>query len=187
MKYKGYLLMCLTALLSVLEIYMGLHLNEALFMLGLFFLSFSVTQVQEIKDLLFKRNTWFRIAAILLLSSYILMFIEGFPQHRIYKIPRFYVHLLTDILYFATLVSGLKKNQYFLKVISYLYVLSQVILMIFELKSLVLFISTNHRFFDIAFKASYVVTWDILRVAILIICLQFIQPQKKDYLKKVCK
>ncbi len=179
MKYSGYLLMLFTALLIGLEIYMGLHLNEALLMLGLFFLSFSITRVQYIPDLLFKENMYFRLSAILLLSAYTLMFIEGFPQHRVNQYPEFYVHIFMDLLYFATILSPLKTSNYFLKAMSYLYLLSQVILMIFELKSLIMFVSSNHRFFDVAFKVSYVLLWDILRIAILIICLKFIHSRKK--------
>jgi hypothetical protein len=179
MKYKGYLLMFCTAFLTVLEVYMGLHLNEALLMLGLFFISFSITRVQYIPDLLFKGNIYFRLGAILLLSAYILMFIEGLPTNRVHRYPEFYVHIFLDLLYFATILSPLKTSNYFLKIISYLYLLSQVILMIFEVKSLILFVSTGHRLFDIAFKVSYVVAWDILRIAILIVCLKFIEPQKK--------
>jgi hypothetical protein len=179
MKYKGYLLMLFTSLLTGLEIYMGLHLNEALLMLGLFFLSFSITRVQYIPDLLFKGNVYFTIGAILLMISYILIFTTGFPNQRFYKYPEFYVHIFLDFLYFATILSPLKTNTYFLKPISYLYVLSQVILMIFELKSLIVFISGGHRFFDVAFKVSYVLLWDILRIAILIICLTFTHSRKK--------
>ena len=171
--------MFITAVLTCLEIYMGLHINEALLMLGLFFISFSITRIQQIKDLLHEGNIWFTIGATLLLISYILMFIEGFPTNRVYQYPEFYVHIFMDLLYFATILNPLKANNYFLKMISYLYLLSQVILMSFELKSLILFISTSHRFFDIAFKASYVVAWDLLRIPILIICLKFIKPQKK--------
>ena len=179
MKYQGYLLMLFTALLTSLEIYMGLHLNEALLMLGLFFISFSITRVRHIPDLLLKGNMYFRIGATLLLISYALMFIEGFPTNRVHRYPEFYVHIFMDLLYFATILSPLKANAYFLKMISYLYLLSQVILMIFELKSLILFVSTDHSLFDIAFKVSYVLLWDLLRIAILIICLKFIEPQKK--------
>ena len=178
MKYTGYLLMLCTALLTCLEIYMGLHLNEALLMLGLFFLSFSITRVQYIPDLLFKGNIYFRLGAIVLLSAYILMFIEGFPQHRVNHYPEFYTHIFMDLLYFATIISPLKMSNLFLKIISYLYVLSQVILMIFELKSLILFISAGHLFFDVAFKVSYVLLWDIMRIAILIVCLKFAHYRK---------
>ena len=166
--------MIFTALLTGLEIYMGLHLNESLLMLGLFFLSFSITRVQYVPDLLFKGNIYFRLGAIFLLSAYILMFIGGFPQHRINQYPEFYVHIFMDLLYFATILSPLKKNNFLLKSISYLYVLSQVILMILELKSLIIFVSAGHRLFDVAFKVSYVLLWDTLRIAILIICLKFV-------------
>jgi len=180
MKYKGYLLMFCTTFLTVLELYMGLHLNEALLMLGLFFISFSITRVQYIPDLLFKGNIYFRLGAILLLSAYILMFIEGFPTKRVHQYPEFYVHIFMDLLYFATILSPLKTSNFFLKSVTYLYVLSQVILMIFELKSLIIFVSAGHRFFDVAFKVSYVLLWDILRISILIIGLKFIEPQKKN-------
>ncbi len=180
MKYKGYLLMFCTALLTVLEVYMGLHLNEALLMLGLFFLSFSITRVGYIPDLLFKGNAWFTIGAISLLVSYILMFIEGFPHHRVNQYPEFYVHIFFDLLYFATILSPLKRSNFFLKIISYLYLLSQVIVMIFELKSLLFFVANSQSAFDIAFKISYVILWDILRIAILIISLKFIYHQKNS-------
>ena len=178
MKCKGYLLIFFTAVLTCLEIYMGLQINEALLMLGLFFLSFSITKVKYIPDLLFKGNIYFRLGAILLLISYTLMFIEGFPHQRIYEYPEFYVHIFMDLLFFATLLSPLKSNAWFLRTIFYLYLLSQVIVMFFEIRSLMRLVSASHYLFDIAFKVTYVVTWDILRIAILIIGLKFINAKK---------
>ncbi len=179
MKSKGYLLILCTALLTGLEIYMGLHLNEALLMLGLFFLSFSITTIQHIPDLLFKANIYFRLGAIVLLCAYILMFIEGFPQHRVNQYPEFYVHIFMDLLYFAVILSPVRRSGYFFKTIFYLYLLSQVIVMFFELRSLISFLSIGHYIFDIVFKVTYVVTWDILRIAVLIIGFKFIhKPQR---------
>lgn len=170
--------MFVTAVLTCLEIYMGLHINEALLMLGLFFLSFSISRVHYIPDLLFKGNIWFRIGASLLLISYILMFIEGFATNRVHQYPEFYVHIFMDLLYFATLLSPLKSNTWVLKTIFYLYLLSQVIVVFFEISSLIHFVSASHYLFDIAFKVTYVVIWDILRIAILIIGIKFINAKK---------
>jgi hypothetical protein len=179
MKEKGYLLMLCTALLTILEVYMGLHLNEALLILGLFFVSFSITRVRHLPDLLLKKNIFFILGSIFLLAAYILIFIEGFPSHRVYKYPGFFVHIFIDLLYFAVLLSPLKSNRYIFTSTSILYVLSQAVLMFFEINDLIWFVSASHQLFNIAFKIIYVLLWDILRIAIISICLKFALSQKK--------
>ena len=175
MKYKAYTLILLSILLSFMEIRIGLQLNEAILMSGLFFVGLSFLRVKKTADLLWEKDLLFTIASSLLMISYILMLIGGIVQHRVTKFPLFYIHVFFDMLYFLTLVTKLKHQNTFLIVVTGLYILSQSVLMVNEVKLLLVFLQSDHSNLDTLLKTSYVLIWDIFRISLLVIAYYFIK------------
>lgn len=175
MKFEAYTLILLSILLSSLEIRIGLQLNEAILMLGLFFVGLSFLRVNETADLLWSKDILFTIASFLLLISYVLMLTGGIVQHRIPKFPVFYIHIFFDMLYFLMLITKLKYHGIFLIAVTGLYILSQSVLMLEEVKSLLGFLQSDQPDFEKLVKTVYVIIWDIFRISLLMMAYRFIQ------------
>lgn len=163
---------------------MGLQLNEAILMSGLFFVSVSFLTVTKTADLLWKKDLLFTIASLLLLISYVLMLIGGIIQSRITKYPLFYIHVFFEMLYFLTLLTKIKYQGIFLMVVTGLYILSQSVLMVNELRSLLVFLKSDQSELDKLLKISYVLIWDIFRISLLVMAYVFIKNKPHYESKK---